>query len=80
MKFSYKVRDWQRVLLAVGLVLLLLGPSLLRLALNVWLGAIATGLGFALVALGVYLTFRILNFPDLTIDGSFPLGRRWPRP
>ena len=41
---------------------------------NVWLGALAQGLGFGAVALGVYLTFRILNFPDLTIDGSFPLG------
>ncbi len=41
---------------------------------NVWLGAVAQGLGFGAVAMGVYLTFRILNFPDLTIDGSFPLG------
>ena len=53
---------------------MILAPSLRTLALNVWLGAIATGLGFALVAMGVYLTFRVLNFPDLTIDGSFPLG------
>ena len=51
MKFSYKVSGAQRVIIAVALALLLLGPSLLRLALNVWLGAIATGLGFALVAL-----------------------------
>lgn len=41
---------------------------------NVWLGAVAQGLGFGAVAMGVYLTFRILDFPDLTIDGSFPLG------
>lgn len=41
---------------------------------NVWLGAIAQGLGFGAVALGVYLTFRVLDFPDLTIDASFPLG------
>lgn len=67
-------RRWVRMGLALALLLLLLGPSLLRLAVNVWLGAIATGLGFALVALGVYLTFRVLNFPDLTIDGSLPLG------
>jgi putative ABC transport system permease protein len=26
------------------------------------------------MALGVYITFRVLNFPDLTVDGSFPLG------
>ncbi|MGD8430612.1 MAG: ABC transporter permease, partial [Ectothiorhodospiraceae bacterium] len=38
------------------------------------LGAIETGLLFGLVALGVYLSFRILNFPDLTVDGSLPLG------
>ncbi|UZE97666.1 ABC transporter permease [Alkalimarinus alittae] len=39
-----------------------------------FLGAIETGLIFALVAFGVYLSFRILDFPDLTVDGSFPLG------
>jgi putative ABC transport system permease protein len=39
-----------------------------------FLGAIEIGLVFALVALGVYLSFRVLNFPDLTVDGSFPLG------
>ena len=32
------------------------------------------GLVFSLVALGVFITFRVLNFPDLTVDGSFPLG------
>lgn len=37
-------------------------------------GAIELGLIFALVAFGVYLSFRILDFPDLTVDGSFPLG------
>jgi putative ABC transport system permease protein len=38
------------------------------------LGAIEIGLIFGLVALGVYLSFRVINFPDLTVDGSFPLG------
>lgn len=38
------------------------------------LGAIEIGLLFGLVALGVYLSFRVLQFPDLTVDGSFPLG------
>lgn len=37
-------------------------------------GAIETGLLYTLVGLGVYLSFRILDFPDLTVDGSFPLG------
>ncbi|MEO8401620.1 MAG: ABC transporter permease [Gammaproteobacteria bacterium] len=37
-------------------------------------GALELGLIYGLVALGVYLTFRVINFPDLTVDGSFPLG------
>jgi len=37
-------------------------------------GALEVGLVFALVALGVLISFRILRFPDLTVDGSFPLG------
>ncbi|MFC4305840.1 ABC transporter permease [Cohnella boryungensis] len=37
-------------------------------------GAIALGLLYALMALGVYITFRILDFPDLTVDGSFATG------
>jgi len=32
------------------------------------------GLAYGLVALGIVVTFRILAFPDLTVDGSFPLG------
>jgi len=38
------------------------------------IGAIQIGLVYALVALGVFLSFRVLQFPDLTVDGSFPLG------
>ena len=37
-------------------------------------GAVELGLVFAFVAVGVYLAFRVLDFPDLTVDGSFPLG------
>ncbi|MDK1669784.1 ABC transporter permease [Moraxella osloensis] len=37
-------------------------------------GALESGLIYALVALGVYISFRVLDFPDLTADGSFPLG------
>ncbi|NPV53262.1 MAG: ABC transporter permease [Firmicutes bacterium] len=37
-------------------------------------GSLEQGLAFGIMALGVYLTFRILDFPDLTVDGSFPLG------
>lgn len=38
------------------------------------LGALESGLIYALMALGVYITFRILDFPDLTVDGSFTTG------
>lgn len=37
-------------------------------------GAVEIGLIFSLVAIGVYISFKLLNFPDLTVDGSFPLG------
>src|SRR5437868_2867686 len=37
-------------------------------------GALELGLIYGLVAIGVYLSFRVLQFPDLTVDGSFPLG------
>ncbi len=36
--------------------------------------AIDLGLIYGLMALGVYLTFRVLDFPDLTVDGSFTTG------
>ncbi|MET1028714.1 MAG: ABC transporter permease [Dongiaceae bacterium] len=39
-----------------------------------FLGAVEIGFVYALVALGVFLSFRVLQFPDLTVDGSFPLG------
>lgn len=38
------------------------------------LGALEQGLVYGIMAIGVYLTFRILDFPDLTVDGSLPLG------
>lgn len=37
-------------------------------------GAVESGLIYAIMALGVYLSFRILDFPDLTVDGSFVTG------
>lgn len=42
--------------------------------INSLLGALESGLLYALMALGVYITFRILDFPDLTVDGSFTTG------
>ncbi len=37
-------------------------------------GIFVEGLIYGILALGVFITFRILDFPDLTVDGSFPLG------
>jgi putative ABC transport system permease protein len=37
-------------------------------------GIFVEGLIYSIMALGVFMTFRILDFPDLTVDGSFPLG------
>ena len=37
-------------------------------------GAVELGLIYSLVAIGIFLSFRTLQFPDLTVDGSFPLG------
>ncbi|HLS66155.1 MAG TPA: ABC transporter permease [Pseudogracilibacillus sp.] len=37
-------------------------------------GAIESGMIYAIMALGVYLSFRVLDFPDLTVDGSFVTG------
>ncbi len=38
------------------------------------IGALEQGLVYGVMVVGVYLTFRILDFPDLTVDGSLPLG------
>lgn len=38
------------------------------------IGAVEQGCVYGLMVLGVYLTFRVLDFPDLTVDGSLPLG------
>jgi putative ABC transport system permease protein len=39
-----------------------------------WLSALVLGLAFAALAWGVYIASRVLRFPDITPDGSFPLG------
>jgi len=41
---------------------------------NIIVGAISQGVLYAMVALGLYITFRILNLADLTMEGSFTLG------
>ncbi len=42
--------------------------------LNILLGSVEQGLLYSIMVLGVYLTFRVLDYADLTVDGSFPLG------
>lgn len=44
------------------------------MALNTLLTIIQQGFCYALVAMGVYISYKILDFPDLTVDGTFPLG------
>ena len=38
------------------------------------LSVLEQGMIYAVMALGIYITYKILDFPDLTVDGSFPLG------
>ncbi|NBK98331.1 MAG: ABC transporter permease [Erysipelotrichia bacterium] len=44
------------------------------MSISTILGASEIGLIFAIMSLGIFITFKILNFPDLTVDGSFTLG------
>lgn len=38
------------------------------------IGIFEEGFAYAILALGVYITYKILDFPDLSVDGTFPLG------
>ncbi len=42
--------------------------------MDFYLSAFVQGLGFAAMGLGIYITLRIFNIPDITTDGSFTLG------
>ncbi|MDF2589461.1 MAG: inner-rane translocator [Anaerocolumna sp.] len=42
--------------------------------LTILLGILEEGFVYAVMALGVYITYKILDFPDLSVDGTFPLG------
>ena len=42
--------------------------------LTIILGIFEEGLVYAIMTLGVYITYKILDFPDLSVDGTFPLG------
>ena len=42
--------------------------------MDIFVTILEQGLIYGILALGVYITYKILDFPDLTVDGSFPLG------
>ena len=42
--------------------------------MQIILGVFTEGLVYAILSLGVYITYKILDFPDLSVDGTFPLG------
>lgn len=42
--------------------------------LDMIIGTLTQGLIYTLLSYGIYITYKILDFPDLTVDGSFPLG------
>lgn len=42
--------------------------------MSIILGVFEEGLVYAIMALGVYITYKILDFPDLSVDGTFPFG------
>lgn len=43
-------------------------------SLYIIIGVLKEGLIYSIISLGVYITYKILDFPDMTVDGSFPLG------
>ncbi|MDO4296421.1 MAG: ABC transporter permease [bacterium] len=42
--------------------------------MTIILGVLEEGLIYAILALGIYITYTILDFPDLSVDGTFPMG------
>lgn len=42
--------------------------------IDFWIGVLEQGFLFSIMAFGVYITYKILDFPDLSVDGTFPLG------
>jgi len=42
--------------------------------IDLCIGTLIQGMIYALLAYGIFITYKILDFPDLTVDGSFPLG------
>lgn len=46
----------------------------MTLVINILIDILNEGLMYALLAMGMYITYSILDFPDLSVDGTFPLG------
>ena len=67
-------RRWAVRVALIALAIVVFGPMALDAGAGVWSGAIALGLAYALTAIGVFITFRVLDFPDLTVDAAFPAG------
>ena len=42
--------------------------------MSIIIGVMEEGLIYAIMALGLYITYKILDFPDLSVDGTFPMG------
>lgn len=42
--------------------------------MSLGVSAIGQGLLYGLIGLGLFLTFRVLDFPDMTVEGTFPFG------
>ena len=47
---------------------------MLNVILETYAGTLTQGLIYAILSYGIFITYKILDFPDLTVDGSFPLG------
>ena len=41
---------------------------------SILIGILEQGLIYGIMALGIYISYKILDFPDLSVDGTFPLG------
>lgn len=54
------------------IVAIIIGAFMRASGVNI--GSLGQGLAYSLVGVSVFMTFRILRFPDLTVDGAFPIG------
>jgi putative tryptophan/tyrosine transport system permease protein len=59
---------------ALRVIVLVIITGVVMSVFRVSPGSIGQGLALALIGVGVYISFRVLNFPDLSVDGAFPMG------